>query len=153
MSTRWVRVWVVLLAGMAGAASLSMAQDAGPDSAGANDLRALERGKFAAIERHDKGALDGMLDDALIGVDVDGSVRGKVDYLANQDPRLQLRQMAVASMSVEVFGDVAVVVGIYEEKGLKSGRPYRQRCRFIDTWEWKKGKWVCIGMTVTPEVG
>lgn len=139
---------VIALLGVLYAAGLTMGQDGGQ----ASDLRALEQGKFAALARHDKAALDGMLDDALIGVDLDGSVRGKLDYLANQDARVQLRQMAVTAISVQVSGEVAVVVGIYEEKGLKSGRPYRQRCRFIDTWEWKKGKWVCIGAAVTPVI-
>jgi ketosteroid isomerase-like protein len=152
MRARWMGGLLVVLGLMAGTADLS-AKDAGGGSA-ANDLRALEQGKFAALERHDKTALDGMLDEALIGVDVDGAVRGKLDFLAPpQDGSAHVLHVAAESMSVEVFGDVAVVVGIYEEKGVKSGRPYRQRGRFIDTWEWKKGKWVCIGMTVTPVMG
>jgi hypothetical protein len=55
-------------------------------------------------------------------------------------------------MSVRGFGHLAVVFGIYEEKGIRNGQPYRQRCRFVDTWAFKKTGWKLIASTATSAI-
>ncbi|HUA14672.1 MAG TPA: nuclear transport factor 2 family protein [Verrucomicrobiae bacterium] len=153
MRTKMARVIAIPLLALS-ATVLVLAEQAGDRLPSPSDLQTLELAKFAAIERHDKAALDGLLDDGLIGVDANGTVRGKTDYLANpQDAGVLATHVISESLSVRGFGNVALVVGIYEEKGVKAGHPYRQRCRFIDTWGLKKGKWVCIGSTATVVIG
>jgi len=110
----------------------------------------LEHLKFDAQHRKDIAALNSMLDDAVMWVDPNGALFTKAAYLtAVHDSNLQPEQIVPESLTVKVFDDIAIVVGIYDEKGLNAGHPYHQRCRFIDTWAWKKGKWVCIGATAT----
>jgi hypothetical protein len=55
-------------------------------------------------------------------------------------------------MTVKVFVNAATVIGIYDETGREGGHTFHRRCRFIDTWAWKKGKWVCIAVTATPVI-
>jgi ketosteroid isomerase-like protein len=54
------------------------------------------------------------------------------------------------TMSVRVFGNTAVVTGVYREKGVRDGKPYQQRRRFIDTWVSENGNWVCVAASATP---
>ena len=113
----------------------------------------LERLKFDAQQRKDTAAFGTMLDDALLWVEPNGALRTKAAYLAGlHDPTRQLQRISPESMTVKVFAAVAIVVGIYDDKGVKVGRAYHQRCRFIDTWAFKKGEWVCIPATATPAI-
>jgi hypothetical protein len=53
------------------------------------------------------------------------------------------------TMTVQIFGDTASVVGIYRVTGIRAGKAYVQRCRFMDTWVLKNGKWVCVAAVAT----
>jgi len=35
-------------------------------------------------------------------------------------------------------------------KGVENGKSYTRRERFVDTWLYKKGNWVCVGTDATP---
>jgi ketosteroid isomerase-like protein len=143
-----------LLCVLLATATLSAAQEsAAVDAHVAEEVRNLERSKFDALQRRDSNTLDAMLDDGLLWVDPNGSLWTKADYLANMhNPNWQLLQVIPESMIVQAHGDVAIVVGIYHERGLISGHPYVERCRFIDTWVLKKGKWTCIAVTATSAI-
>lgn len=113
-------------------------------------LRRLEHLKFDAQQRKDTTAFGSMLDDAIIWVEPSGTLTTKAAYLAGlRDPNRQLLRVLPESMTVKVFDGVAIVVGIYDERGVKAGHPYHVRCRFIDTWAFKKATWVCIAATAT----
>ena len=51
--------------------------------------------------------------------------------------------------TVQVYGDVAVVVGVFRIKGTEKGKPYVHRERFVDTWIKLKGTWQCVATTNT----
>ena len=113
-------------------------------------LLRLEHLKFDAQQRKDTAALGSMLDDAIMWVEPNGALTTKAAYLAAfHDPSRQLLRIVPQSMQVNVFDGVAIVVGIYDERSLKAGRPYHVRCRFIDTWAFKQGTWICIAATAT----
>lgn len=113
-------------------------------------LRHLERLKFDAQQRKDTTALGSMLDDTIMWVEPSGALTTKAAYLAAfHDPNRQLLRIVPESMTVKVFDGIAIVVGIYDERGMKAGHPYHVRCRFIDTWAFKKGTWICIAATAT----
>lgn len=145
-----MKVWIVLLC-VFYAASVS-----GADSAtkGVTDVETallrVEHRKFDAQRHKDTVFLNTMLDDAIIWVDQNGALSTKAAYLASlHDPRIQILRVVPESMTVKVFDGIAIVAGIYDETGLKAGHSYHRRCRFIDTWAFKKGKWVCIAATMT----
>jgi ketosteroid isomerase-like protein len=89
--------------------------------------------------------LDALLDNALVWVNHDGSVQTKADYLAKiRTGGPNPIQIAPESMTVRALGNTATVVGIYREKVIAGGQAYSLRYRFINTWAFQHGKWVCI---------
>lgn len=116
-------------------------------------LRTLERLKFEAQQSGDSASLSAMLDDAAMLADQDGTFRTKSEYLAGlRQSDAILQRISPESITVIVFEQTAIVVGMYQEKGTDAARPYHRRCRFIDTWAFKNGRWVCIASTATSVV-
>ena len=40
--------------------------------------------------------------------------------------------------------------GVFRAKGVEAGKPYVRRERFVDTWIYKGGNWVCVATNATP---
>ena len=53
-------------------------------------------------------------------------------------------------MTVHVFGNTAISTGVFRAKGVEKGKSYVRRERFVDTWIFKNGKWVCVATNATP---
>jgi len=116
-------------------------------------VKGLERLKFDAQAQKDSSALNAVLDDSVMLVEQDGMLRNKAEYLVRlRSSDVTVQQITPESITVKVFGGTAIALGIYAEKGIEGHRPYRRRCRFIDTWAFKKGKWVCIASTATSKI-
>ena len=125
-------------------------QETKSDSGEVAKIRELEYAKFDAQRRKDNATLDAMFDNGLVWVEPDGVQLSKAAYLANvRVASAKVLEIGPASMIVHVLGSTAVVAGIYRERGVKDGRLYVLRARFIDTWALKNGKWVCIAVTAT----
>ena len=108
-------------------------------------LIALENGWNQAQLHHDSKALDGLVADTFISTDDDGVLMTKAQFLAdNKDLSYAPSLMTNSDVSVFVYGDVAVVAGIYHAKGLNKGKPFDHYGRFTDTWVNPKGKWLCV---------
>jgi len=135
--------------------SLSVAADRTPDRDDdiTTILLQLERSKFSAHQQKDTASLNALFDDGLMCVDQNGVLLTKADLLAAlHNSRQAVDKIAPESMIVKVFATVAIVIGIYDETGLQDGHAFHQRCRFIDTWTWKRGKCVCISATATSAI-
>jgi hypothetical protein len=52
-------------------------------------------------------------------------------------------------MTAHIWGTTAIVTGIFRERGVHEGKPYSRRGRFIDTWIFKDGIWVCVAAQAT----
>jgi ketosteroid isomerase-like protein len=96
----------------------------------------------------DPKALEMILDDAFVNVDSDGMLQTKADVLAEVRASTVLKFLT-ESMVVHLHGNTAIVTGVFEIKGVNSGKPYAQRVRFVDTWLYKNGQWVSIAGLVT----
>jgi len=69
----------------------------------------------------------------------------KTEYLASvQSQSLRPERIVSEAMNVHIYGMVAVVNGVYRENGVKNGKPYLLRERFIDTWVHRGETWVCM---------
>jgi ketosteroid isomerase-like protein len=116
-------------------------------------IRDLEYARFDAQHRKDSLALDAMLDNALVWVEPNGVQLTKADCLAElRRPSINLVEIGPESMTVQAHGTTAVVVGIYRERGVKDGHAYVLRARFMDTWAFKNGKWLCIAAAATSSI-
>jgi ketosteroid isomerase-like protein len=141
---------VVLLTLLCVIACLAPAQDAS-EPAIESKVIALEKAWNQAYKIGDTKALDEILDKSIVLVNDDGSVQTKGEFLASvHATNSQEQQVAPESMSVRVFGNVAIASGVMRVKGVEGGKPYARREQFVDTWLYKAGKWVCIATDATP---
>lgn len=126
--------------------SLTSAQDDSDTDARAKVL-ALEKAWNQAYKLGDTKALGSILDDNIVLVEDDGSLKTKGEFLATVKAATSNEEQVVPeSITVHVFGKTAIAVGVIGVKG-KSGT---RRERFIDTWLNKNGNWVCIATDATP---
>ena len=135
---------VVCLLWLAG--SLAAAQNL-PASSQKNDslLVALENAWNQAQLHHDSKALDGLVADTFISTDNGGMFMTKAQFLAdNKDLSYAPSVMTNTDERVFLYGNTAVVAGIYHAKGLNNGKPFDHYGRFTDTWIYLNGKWVCV---------
>ena len=113
-------------------------------------ILALENAWNQAEEHKDVKALETLLDPTLVYIDYDGSVMDKAKFIANvQAPALHPEQIVNESMTAHVYGDSAIVTGVYREKGIRNGKPYLRHGRFTDTWVYHGGNWVCVASQST----
>ena len=113
-------------------------------------ILALEAAWNHAEQNKDVAALDQLLASTLVYVDYDGSLQNKAEFLAAaKSESLHPEQITNDEMTAHVYGDAAVVTGIYREKGISKGKPYSRRGRFTDTWVKEKGTWLCVASQST----
>jgi ketosteroid isomerase-like protein len=113
---------------------------------------AMEKAWNQAYKFRDKKALGEILHDSMVLVNDDGSLQSKALFLASIDAARPSdeQQAEPESISVRVFGDVAIATGIFREKGFENGKPYVKRNRFVDTWINWNGSWMCAAASATP---
>lgn len=113
-------------------------------------ILALENAWNQAEEHKDVKALESLLDSTLVYIDYDGSMMDKSQFIASvKEPALHPEQIVNESMTAHVYGDSAVVTGVYHEKGIKNGKAYLHQGRFTDTWVFHGGVWVCVASQST----
>jgi ketosteroid isomerase-like protein len=138
---------ILLAAGLlVAAAAISVWGQNSSDEAGR--IQALELAWNHALESKDANALDMLLANTMVSVDIDGSMVNKKDFLASvKSPEYQPSQAVTEQSNVQLYGDAAVVVGIFRIKGMEKGKPYVHRERFVDTWVKISGTWQCVATT------
>jgi ketosteroid isomerase-like protein len=129
--------------------ALASAQQSSSSEEGGRVL-ALEIAWNHALETKDTKALGSLLANTFLSVDIDGSVQSKSEFLASiKAPDYLPSQAATEQSSVQVYGDSAVVVGVFRIKGTEKGKLYSHRERFVDTWIKLSGAWQCVATTST----
>src|SRR5256885_15672487 len=124
------------------------AQNSASDEGGR--VLGLETAWNHAIEAKDTKALDMLLANTFIAVEIDGSVSSKSEFLASiKAPEYQPSQAVNEQINVQVYGNAAVVSGIFRVKGVEKGKPYVHRERFIDTWIKQDQTWQCVASSAT----
>ena len=121
------------------------------DSDIATKVRSLEGLRFGAQKERNVAALDTLFDDGLMWVDANGVLSTKAGYMERLH-QAGSSEIRIQSMTIKVFDQMAIVVGTYDESGLRNNRTYHQRCRFIDTWTLKRDRWVLIAATATATI-
>jgi ketosteroid isomerase-like protein len=125
------------------------------DSAVRSKIVALEKAWNQAYKARDTRALDAILDNEIVLINDDGSTQSKAEFLASvksSNNNSQEQQVSPESMSVHVFGNTAIATGVFRAKGIEGGKSYVRRERFVDTWMYKNGNWVCVATNATPVV-
>ncbi len=136
---------------LACAMRLSTTAQVSADAGTVTKVLALEHAWNQAVERKDINALAQILDDALVSVDYDGTLRTKAEFLAKVKAAHTHPQQEVAEeMTAHMFWNTVVVTGVYTSKGVENGKPYLRRGRFVDTWAFRDGAWLCVVSQATP---
>ena len=132
------------------AATLAAAPQSSTSSDEGGHIMALENAWNQAIESKDTKALGMLLANTFVSVDIDGSVASKGEFLASvKAPDYQPSQAVTEQSTVQVYGDAAVVVGVFRVTGTDKGKPFLHRERFVDTWIKLNGLWQCLATTST----
>lgn len=113
-------------------------------------VQALENAWNHALEAKDTKALGMLFANTFLSVDIDGSIASKSEFLAGiKGADYQPSQAVTEQSTVQVYGDTAVVVGVFRVKGTEKGKAYVRRERFVDTWIKMNGNWQCVATTST----
>jgi len=129
-------------------ASIFSAAPFAQDKPGSTDeiqIRQLERAWNQAEAKQEAGALTTLLADSLAYTDYDGSFMNKSEYMKwVVEPAQKADHLFDEGMTVQLYGNAAVVTGIYRESGTNKGKPYVIRSRYTDTWIRRAGVWQCV---------
>jgi ketosteroid isomerase-like protein len=113
-------------------------------------LLSLENAWNRAVQEKDVKVIDALMDKDLVAIDYDGSVMNKTQYMASvSDVTIHFEHVVNDSAQVQLYGQSAVVVGVYLEKGVKHSKPFLHRERFVDTWINRNGAWMCVASQST----
>lgn len=144
MKTRFVFFAALLIAAAIAAAGQGNISDEG------GRVLALEKAWNLALESKDSKALNMLLANTFIAIDIDGSIETKSEFLASiAAPSYQPSQAVTEQANIQVYGNAAVVVGIFRIKGTENGKPYVHRERFSDTWIKQNQTWQCVASQST----
>jgi ketosteroid isomerase-like protein len=149
---RWIVArWMVALWPLALLCAHSVVHAQDYDATARDQVLALEKAWNQAYKAGDAKALAAILDNSLILVEDDGSLKTKSEFLASvKSSSGNEEQVAPESLTVRVFGNTAIAIGVIAVKTTKGGKSVVHRERFIDTWINKNGSWVCIATNATP---
>ena len=116
------------------------------DSAEGTHILALDNSWNRALETNDTKALDLLLADNFVSIDIDGSMQTKREFLASlKTSGYQAPSQAVTEQSkVEVYGNSALVLGIFRTQSKEKSKTVTRRERFLDTWVDLNGTWKCV---------
>ena len=130
---------------------LAVGQDESPSDVQSR-IVALEKAWNQAYKLRDVKAIDALLDDGMVLVNDDGSLQSKGVFLASvrESKASDEQQVTPESISVHIFGGVAIATGVFREKGVEGGKLFVRRNRFVDMWVNKSGSWVCVSASATP---
>lgn len=119
-------------------------------SADEGRVLALETVWNRAEQSKEAAALDQLLSPQFVSTDYDGGISNKQEFLASiKRDGLVPEQITNEEQTAHVFGDCAVVTGIYREKGVDKGTSYSRPGRFTDTWVKTNGSWHCVASQST----
>jgi ketosteroid isomerase-like protein len=131
-------------------AILLVAQDTSKQNGEEGRLRALESAWNHAEQSKDAAALNQLLAESLVYVDYDGTLLNKKEFLESTlHNNIEQEQINNDGMTVHMYGNAAVVTGVYRDKGLEKGKPFLRRGRFTDMWINQNGTWQCVASQST----
>lgn len=108
----------------------------------------LERLWGEAAQIRDVKALDSIFDDSLVYVHIDGRLLTKAQVLADTK-EADAVDIVVQSSIARAHGNTVIVSGVLQLKGVQRGKPYLRHGRFIDTWVYEEGHWLCVASMTT----
>jgi len=118
-------------------------QQTSPEAA---KILALEQQWTDAYRQRNIKLLTSMLAEDFIITVEDGSIFGKIGYMAHTaDTATQVDVAEESDLKVHMHGSIAIVTGAYHESGTSKGKRYEYRDRLTDVWQKTGSTWQLIG--------
>ena len=122
------------------------AQQATEDS-----VRAVEQARGEALLHADTVALSRMLATEFMEISRLGLVRTRADNIRDiSSGDLKLLTVKYDSLSVRIYGAVAVLTGIADNTGQFRGFPFSGKIRYTRVFVRREGRWQAVLMQQTP---
>jgi hypothetical protein len=121
-----------------------------PGSSPEDQVRALESARAEALVHADTTALSRMVADEFVEVSRFGTLRTKADNIREIGSGvLKLTSVKYDSVTVRLYGDVAVLRGIADNTGLMRGFPFSGRIWYTRIFVRRDGRWQAVAMQHT----
>lgn len=122
-----------------------------PNPAAEDSVRALEDARAQALMRGDTVALSRMTAVEFNELTRFGTIRTRVANLRDvASGVLKLASVHHDSLTVRIYGDVAILQGIAESAGTMGGMPFSGRVRYTRVFVRRDGRWQAVTMQHTP---
>ena len=115
-----------------------------------DSVRALESQRAQALLKADTVALSQLLADDFVEISRLGMLRTKADNMREiASGALRLTSVRYDSLSVRIYGDVAVLQGIADNTGTFRGFPFTGKIRYTRVFVRRDGRWRAVAMQQT----
>jgi ketosteroid isomerase-like protein len=113
-------------------------------------VRALETARGEALLKADTTAIARMTADDFVEISRLGQIRTKADNLRELGSgALKLTTVKYDSLSVRIYGDVAVLQGVADNTGTFRGFPFAGKLRYTRIFVQRDGRWQAVAMQHT----
>jgi hypothetical protein len=137
MTMRWVGLLLVLSSGKA----FAQVEDS---------VKTVEMNRRQALLTADTVALSRMLAPEFVEISRLGTVRTRADNIRDiASGALHLTAVAYDSLTVRVYGGVAVLTGIADNTGTMRGFPFSGKIRYTRVFVRRDGRWQAVLMQQT----
>ena len=115
-----------------------------------DSVRALESRRAQALLRADTVALSELVADDFVEISRLGTLRTKADNMREiASGMLKLTSVRYDSLSVRIYGDVAVLQGIADNTGIFRGLPFTGKIRYTRVFVRHDRRWRAVAMQQT----
>lgn len=109
------------------------------------ELLTLEEKWIRGYILNDPTLVDSLLADEYFTI-MGGQMVTKEITLTSISKRLyQMDSGVILDPRVQLYGDVAILQGMFNAKGVRDGEAYEDVARFLDVWVKRGGRWQCVG--------
>ncbi len=127
-----------------------VAAQAASSAAVEEQIKKIEKDRFAAVTRADVAALDAVTSDDYTLIDRNGRVRDKAQTMNGiKTGDIKITANEVSDLKVRVYGDTAVVTGRADTKGTIGGRDVSGPMLFTRVYVKKNGRWQSVAFQQT----
>jgi hypothetical protein len=139
---------VLLLLSLHG--SLLVAQGSVAGSTPEDSVRAVELVRRQALLQGDTVALSRLVAEDFIEISRLGTLRTKADNMRDiASGNLKLTSVRYDSLTVRIYGEVAVLQGIADNAGSLRGLPFSGKIRYTRVFVRRAGRWQAVAMQQT----
>ena len=116
----------------------------------ADSVRALESARATALLSVDTTALARMTADEFVEISRLGQLRTKADNIREiGSGALKLTTVKYDSLTVQLYGDVAILRGVADNTGTFRGFPFAGKLRYTRVFVRRDGRWQAVAMQHT----